>query len=639
MFNRQVEPSSRSRLVRRSSILTIIFIVFQSFIPANAIPIQPKTDGFLYDTSAYGFVAPGVQITDIDTPFLNHYINQTCGNDCTYDDYSEAILRSNAPTVKLKIPNTLLPQASKLTPAYTTHTYKSGYTVEYARGQFKYSSNQPTDQPTAFKFDLDPAVVNPFSVIIGDTAWGDCVANQPCLTFPMSWSVTQTPPSDFTPGSMKATGLYKITKPTGYQYHIIADSPVVFPATTNANRINGWQFNYGNYGMRWSQPNSGLTVLDIVEPVAYGATYTSSTDGTTKWAFYDEILGIPAPESQFRQKTTDTWCTQQNVCVIKVQFSTPTNYTPNTEVTVPITTPEPNSIKNSTKTELEVNNGTNWETVATIIETNRTTQINDMTPLTKQCALGDEKCIISLWKATPNGYVQCTIGNVNVDCSEYVTGVDITNPQIANLYQCRINGVTQTLDKCQQIEGKYNQPVPLYTDPDLDTAPLSCAPSGLQLLNPLAYVQSTACVFQYLFIPKTSVSDYYQAYKLNIEGTLLMFPISFTNNFIQPLINEQLEYNENDPQQCLGLLFTIPVDDVLDGTIYSEAVNSNMNLYPFQACSEQGKILSNIARTIEGALIYLFAGFTIARILSRAIGIPIPFINDNKNTRGGVGNV
>jgi len=648
MTTNTVERLPRALPVRRLSLITLFFISFQFFIPSYAVPIAPQTDGFLYDVGAIATVTPGVNVNSFDTAFLNQYVTQSCGNNCTIEDYKEAILISNNPTYKIQIPQTLIPNSNLITPAYTTYTFPANYTAFDAYQQFRYSSNQPVDMNgqtvNAFLTSTEAESINPKSVVIGNTAWGDCPAFSVCLTWGVGWEVTQTPPSDFTPGTMKGTALYLISTNDGKAFHYMAQSPIQFAPNTsaNGNRINGWQWKYGNFGMRWPQtdlpqvaPNEpNIWTNDAVELIGVGATYTS-TNGQTKWAFLHQYNDLPIPPTYIRIKTTDIYCDLDNNCTTKIKTTDPEVYNPTIQYAPQSPLSEPNKGKVNHKVELEVNSNGTWGTPTLLVNVNIPTLENADTT-TKACALGDEKCVIALYKATENGYRQCDVGNTNTDCSAWIPGANLSSPYIADFYQCRINGVVQPLEKCTQLQGNYSGPVPQYADPDASTAPLSCAPSGLSVLNPLAYVETTACVWSYLFIPKKGWAYYADALKLNLEGTVLLFPSQFINEFVEPLINNTQA--TPNPELCLGLGITVPTDTVLEYTIFKDAQSDNLVLYPFQACNANAQTLASVARNIEQTLIYLLVAFISIRVIANAIGVPLPFIN-NKGKTGGIGNI
>jgi hypothetical protein len=635
----------RITLMRRSTILAVFVAAMQIVFPAisyASTPIQPITNGFIKDVGVQVTVPTGINFSDFNTPFLNQYVTQECGVNCTVDDYKEALLRAVNPSFKIQIPQSIIPSASLLTPTYTDYVFPSNYSAQTAYNQFVYSTNQPSDNPTAFLYSLDPSVVNPQSVIIGNQQWANCPPDSTCLTWGVGWEVTQTPPTDFTPGTMKATALYLVSNATtGYAFHHIAQTPITFPNNSVGNRINGWQWKYGNFGMSWPQTNFQnnnypfLNVNDAVELIGIGATYTSNIDNKTKWAFLHQYNNLPVPNTYIRLRQTDTYCDENNDCAESIKVSIEFPYAPETKYPIDNPTPVPNKTKVATNIEVETKTPTGWTEGQNILSIT-IPGLNGADAQTRACVFSDETCIISLWKAAENGYQQCTIGNVNNDCSEYVVGVNVTSPNIANYYQCRLNGTPLTLNGCTELEGKFNQPVPLYPDPSADTAPLSCAPSGFQFLNPFAYVSSTACLFQYLFIPKLGSQYYLDLLNLHIDGTILAFPKDFTNNFIDPLVDASNILPT--PENCMGLGFTVPIRDALEGTRYYGYFNENFTFYPFQACNENAQKISELARTIEATMIYLFSAFTAARIVAGAFGYNLPFTNTKGPDRG-VGNV
>jgi hypothetical protein len=644
-MNNTVQRSATTKLVKRSALLTVAFISVQLFIPAFAVPIQPNTNGFIYDIGATSFVAPTVSVNNIDVPFYNPYVTQLCGNSCTLDDYKNAILLGKQSTIEIGIPAPLFAKNNLLpTTTPVQYNFPANYSAFEAYQQFVYSSKQPDGANNPFLYSADPTIINPRSVVLGNSNWQDCQALKVCLTWAMSWEVSQTPPSDFTPGTMTSTAIYLVNSNNGNTFHYIAESPVTFASnsTLNGNRINGWQWKYGNYGMAYTQTNiplqdNGEPIIytdDAVELIGVGAQYTSNIDGKKKWAFLYEYDGMPLPPTYARLKIIDSYCDSNNNCQDSESFTAPKLVNENGDTV--FDTNKPNSIDNKEviKTEIIIQTKDPITNTYKDKDTVMKVQIEDLQNLpiqTQQCVFNSSKCIVALYKATPNGFVQCTVGNTNVDCSEWVAGV----PQapLANLYQCRINGISQSLEKCNQLQGKYLQPVPEFADSDGEAAPLSCAPPGFQILNPLVFVQSFSCVLEYLFIPKTTISDYYNAYKLNIESTILVFPEQFFHDFTDPITNQDFTYDEAD---CMGLMFEVPVHDVLEGTLYSNAVSENLKMYPFQACSDQGKTLSSLARSIEGMLIMLASSFISIRAVTSALGINFPFVN-NKGRKERIG--
>ncbi len=615
--------------VKRSLIMSAVFLILSTATPANAFEIKPYTDGFIFNTTAQATTQTGINWVELDTPLLNNYVTQKCGINCTVNDYADAILKSNNFNLKAQIPLSLTGTQTNFGEAYTQYVYRSGYSKEFAMDSFRYSTKQPVDMPNAFKYNIDPSIVHPNSVILDNSSWFQCSPNAPCLSWGMGWDVTSTPPSDFTPGTMKATALFNIVKPNGTSYTHLAQSPVVFgvPATgqTSTNN-NGWRHNFGNFYQTATQLNTNITVNDAVQLLRWGATYTSNIDGSTKWGFYDYSIPVPPSNFLIRLKNTTEYCNINNECITKTETSNPVFYTPNIEYPVPNTTPETGKSKNKVQVDLEINQKGDWETKQPILIVERQTPISQMDTVTKQCALGSELCVISLHKATPNGYVQCTVGNTNADCSEYIVGVDVNSPQIANNYQCRINGVVQPLTGCQQLEGKYNLPVPQYTNTDTQDGILACAPPGFQILNPLVFVQSTGCVLQYLFIPKTSISEIRNQIKYLMDNTVLQFPNLLINDFISPFTNMDLEFNPS-PGECLGLGIPINVDDWTDkpGFEIIKDAGENMMLHPFQACSPEAIELSTWARNFEALVIYLGALFMGLNTLLSAFGFSMPF--------------
>ena len=637
-----VERLYPTKLVKRSALLTIAFLSVQLFMPAFAIPIAPPTNGLLYDIGATSFVAPTVSITNLDVPFYNPYVTQICGNSCTLDDYKTALLVGAQSGMTINIPkeltetNNLLPK----TPLSTQYNFQGSYNAFQAYQQFVYSSKQPEGSPNAFLYSADPTIINPRSVVLGNSNWYDCQALKVCLTWALSWEVSQTPPSDFTPGTQVPTAIYHVNSSNGNTFHYIAESPITFASdsTPSGNRINGWQWKFGNYGQAWTQANiplqeNGEPIIytdDAVELIGIGSQYTSNIDGKKKWAFLYEYDNMPIPPTYARLKYKITHCDENNNCQDSEKVTPSTTVNEEGDTTFNIDNNTINNVENKKPIKQEIIIQTkdpvtnNWQDKETIIKV-EIPSFQGLPVQTQQCIFGDSKCIIALYKATPNGYVQCTIGNTNADCSEWVTGVNLTSPEISNTYQCRINGVAQALEKCNQLEGKYLAPVPEYADSEGQSSPFTCAPPGFQILNPLVFVQSATCVLQYLFIPKNSLSNYVDAYKLNIESTILVFPEQFFHDFTDPITSQDFTYDEAD---CMGLKFTVPVNDVLEGTAFQNAVSENLDLYPFQACSDQAKTLSGIARSLEGMLVMLAVGFSATRTIANSLGLNLPFINN-----------
>lgn len=624
---------STSKLVKRSSLLTIAFISVQLFIPAFAVPIAPPTNGFIYDIGATTTIAPGVGVSNINVPYYNPYITQICGNSCTYNDYKNALLTAPTSSYDLTIPKPLL-ASNNLKPTSTPvqYVFNTNYNSTVLAQSFKNASNQPITGTESYLFSADPTIVNPTSIVLGNTALANCQPLKPCLMWGMSWNVSDTAPADFTPGTMQPSAIALVQPLNGNPYHIQANGPFTFANTTFINsasaRVNGWHYKFGNFGNSITLEGTSIDVSTAVALVGVGATYVSSTTNERKWAFFYNMPNITDPKTYVRLKKIDSYCDENNNCQDVV------NITNEKEV-------------NEGDTVFNINNNNTAGGDKTLVSQEVIPQVKDpvtntwtdkpsvikvqipslqgLPTQTQTCIFGDSKCIIQLNKATDNGFVQCTVGNTNVDCSEWVAGVNITNPQIVNTYQCRINGVNQSLDKCQQLEGKYNAPVPQYADPEAQGTPLTCSPPGFQILNPFVFVQSTTCVLQYLFIPTKGLSYYYNAYKINIESTILAFPNNFFNDFTDPILNNDFTYNEAN---CMGLQFTVPVNDVLQGTLFQNAVDENLELYPFQACSDEAKLLSTKAREIEGMLIYLAAGFISARVITGALGLNLPFLNN-----------
>lgn len=502
-------------------------------------------------------------------------------------------------------------------------------TPQQAQNEFKFSTNQPEEQTDTFFYSTDPGLINPKSVIT-NKAWRDCPAVSPCLSWFMSWDVTPTPPTDFTPGTMKATALYYITKEDGTVYQYIAETPVTFgvpPQPTSSNN-NGWKFKFGNYGQNWAQPDSGLTVSDAVELVASGATYTSNVSGLTKWGFYYKFKDVEPAPTYIRLKTIDTYCDATGNCDVPIDKVSPEQpHNPDTEITVPVPTPVLDKEKGSTEVWIQVKDPVTgqWTNVSQVYKVYRP-DIEFAGEQVKQCAYGDDACIITLYKATPNGYVQCTVGNTNADCSEWVAGANVVNLQ--NTYQCRINGIVHNLGACEQIQGKYNQPVPEYTNTNTADGALACAPPGFQILNPLVFVQATGCVLQYLFIPTVSIGNYADGLQYLLETSIFAFPNQFIDDIVYPFANMDLAFNPA-PEECLGLGFPLNIKDMTDrpGFEIIQGAGQNIVIHPFQACTPDAIKLSNWARNFEALVIYLGALFMGLRQITSAFGFNIPFLN------------
>jgi hypothetical protein len=123
-----------------------------------------------------------------------------------------------------------------------------------------------------------------------------------------------------------------------------------------------------------------------------------------------------------------------------------------------------------------------------------------------------------------------------------------------------------------------------------------CAPSGWELLNPAAYIAATSCLFQWAFIPQ-NIDQYNSNIIDAFEGSTLGQLFEVAGDIIAPIADIDTE----TAPDCMGPLVTIPVPD-----IYAQ---DDVDMYPFQACSDLGQTLSSIA--LAATNFTLVTGFVI----------------------------
>lgn len=140
-----------------------------------------------------------------------------------------------------------------------------------------------------------------------------------------------------------------------------------------------------------------------------------------------------------------------------------------------------------------------------------------------------------------------------------------------------------------------------------------CVPSGWGFLNPIAYVEGTACVLQLLFIPTTfgdNVEEISDAWSASIGGTVTD-AVSVLWTFPADL---KAQYDET-PAPCEGpevpLNFDVAGMDVVPA-------------HPLDACEDPAENAATTFRFVGNLVLFVGLAFMVARLALSAIGVKAP---------------
>lgn len=244
------------------------------------------------------------------------------------------------------------------------------------------------------------------------------------------------------------------------------------------------------------------------------------------------------------------------------------------------------------------------------------------------CVTGKDSCKPDIVKSSNNGAVSCfnNIGN----CQDFKTEVvdkiqnNTYNPQTTQ-YKCIYNARVVDMQECRPI---YNvittNNTNIFNNTPANTKTLEdakeCAPGGLSVLNPYAYVVATTCVFEVLFVPSTSLftEKITQAYQ---QETALFQISSFVGTMTTPITNAKTQLNSN---YCQGLDINLP----LEITPLGETPNKSTTIYLFGACDGIAKYLSDLWLPLATGAVYLSGLFIALNLYLRAFGLHIGFKNN-----------
>jgi hypothetical protein len=243
------------------------------------------------------------------------------------------------------------------------------------------------------------------------------------------------------------------------------------------------------------------------------------------------------------------------------------------------------------------------------------------------CVTGYDSCKPDIVKSSNNGAVSCFNNAPNCQDfqSEVITKINNNtyNPQTSQ-YQCVYNGRIVDMQQCKPIFNVItNNQTNIFNNTPNNQKTLEdareCAPAGLQTLNPFAYAQTTACIFEVLFVPSnnTFIEKIQQAYYENTGLPQIQNIITGLTTPITTALNNNTNY-------CQGLDVNIP----LEITAWGDTPNKSVTVYLFGACDGLLKNVSDIWLPIVNGAVYI-SGFLIGiNIYLGAFGMRINLRNN-----------
>jgi hypothetical protein len=242
------------------------------------------------------------------------------------------------------------------------------------------------------------------------------------------------------------------------------------------------------------------------------------------------------------------------------------------------------------------------------------------------CVTGKDTCRPDVVVGSGNGAVSC-FNNASL-CQDINTQViqpikeGTYNPQTQTKYTCIYNAKVKAMEECipifpvildEQSNIGNNIPGNFKSIEDVK----KCAPSGLQILNPLGFVVSLGCVLEVLFIPSTN-AFYEKVQQAYYTETPLPQIATIVTGFISPVTNAKTALNNN---YCQGLDIVIP----LQITEWGATPGKSTTVFLFAACDGITKKVSDIWLPLANSVVY-FSGFILGlNIYLRAFGMKLLF--------------
>lgn len=285
-----------------------------------------------------------------------------------------------------------------------------------------------------------------------------------------------------------------------------------------------------------------------------------------------------------------------------------------------------------------------WIPSAPMFEAEFLPTFSDPTAALSQCLYGSTDCVASVQKVTPEGTVDCTLDPSNAACADQT--LILSDQTVADTYQCRYGPYTLPAAQCEYaIPQTTTNPTPQptttpsptatpTTSPSPEPTPsptptntagtdvpepsgelaIGCAPTGWAVLNPIAYVQATACVLQWAFVP-TDLAPAAATVQQALDNSALGTITTFVSDFTGPLT--AFRDAGDNPNNCLGPAVTMP---------FSLAGNGREDLitHPFAACEGFTKTLAEMSTIIIGGTVYISALYIAAGNILGAFGLEIP---------------
>lgn len=242
------------------------------------------------------------------------------------------------------------------------------------------------------------------------------------------------------------------------------------------------------------------------------------------------------------------------------------------------------------------------------------------------CVTGKDNCKPDIVKSSNNGAVSCfnNIGNCQDFQTEVVDKVNNNtyNPQTSQ-YKCLYNSKIVDMQQCKTIFNVItNNNTNIFNNTPANTKSLEdakeCAPGGLSILNPYAYVVATTCVFEVLFVPSTD-----NMFRENIINSFYQHTgLAETAQFVEGLKDPVISAMNTNTTYCQGLDVNIPLNIVEN---WGDTPDKYVTVYLFSHCDGILKNISDIWMPIVSGAVYMSGFVIIVNMILGAWGIRLFF--------------
>jgi hypothetical protein len=242
------------------------------------------------------------------------------------------------------------------------------------------------------------------------------------------------------------------------------------------------------------------------------------------------------------------------------------------------------------------------------------------------CIIGNDSCKPDIVKSSNNGAVSCFNNAPNCQDfqSEVVTKINNNtyNPQTSQ-YQCVYNGRIVDMQQCKPIFNVItNNQTNIFNNTPNNQKSLQdareCAPAGLQTLNPFAYAQTTACIFEVLFVPSPDNN-----FRENIINSFYQHTgLAETAEFVDGLKDPVITAMNSNSTYCQGLDVNIPLNIVEN---WGDTPDKYVTVYLFSHCDGILKNISDIWMPIVSGAVYMSGFVIIINMILGAWGIRLFF--------------